>query len=137
MFGFDWTILWSLRKQIGIGILAFLIGAYVLLLKHQIATGIEENQVLSKQVTTQGTKILELNSQLNFAESKLADMAAAGARAKQNADFWHKSYDEQHKNMVTKIDNLSNWKPQANEGDCDATKRFLHDYRSNANGLRS
>lgn len=133
--GFDWKILWALRKQIGIGILIFLTVVYGISLKHQIAARDTQISSLNKDLAAKGAEVLDLQSKLQFTESKLTDMVEAGNKAKANADYWRKNYEDQHKDVVVRLKNLNNWTPKQEEGDCDATKRFLLDYRTNANSL--
>jgi hypothetical protein len=134
--GFDWTILWSLRKQIGIGIVVLAVAIYIGAIKHQVTSRDEQIADLNAELVAKGAIVLNLQTNLAFTEGKLTDFVDAGKKFKANADFWHKSYSEQRKEFAIKLDTINSWKPANNEGDCDATKRFLHDYRTSTNSLR-
>ena len=133
---FGWTTLWSLRKQIGMGIVILAVAIYIGALKREVIS--RDNQIasLNTELIAKGVIVLDLTTKLAYTEGKLTDFVDAGKKSKANADFWRKSYDEQHKNLTLKLDTINSWKPINNEGDCDATKRFLHDYRTSANSLR-
>lgn len=137
MFGFDWTILWSFRKQLGMGIVALLIGGYIMFLRYEIGSQADDIASLNNDIVTKNSQILEYSGRVKYLETRLQDFADAGAKAKANADYWRKSYEKQHQDVVNKLKGIDGWKPQTNEGDCDATKRLLRDYRGNANGLHS
>ena len=124
-----WSLIWGMRLQIGLALIAAIIGGYFLVLKAEIrslnnkvsdmnVTLAEKDATLQKEITLNAVLQTSIENLKKLAEQK-----------KKNSEWWKKQYEGRVKDIQLRLGGLGSWTAGPDEADCAAAKRLLKEYR--------
>jgi uncharacterized membrane-anchored protein YhcB (DUF1043 family) len=123
------NLLWQNKTAIGLGLIALVAGLYIGALKVEISS-------LNNKLEATNAELAQTAVSLSMEKAKTARLVAAletvsaeGKRKQESAAMWRKKYESSVQQYQKLAGGLISWTPNPSEGDCDAAKRLLRDYR--------